>query len=252
MKKIEKEEYLERIKDTANAILEAGKANLSDNLSAAVPSCSEWNLAQLIEHQADVFVFCGNTVKAAAEEPSGGRSPLSEDAKGEEVLASFEESRDLLLGALKAAEFEDTAWNWTADPNKAHFWFRRMVHESTIHAVDAKSAINESFEISEKWGVDGADEYLTSFLPFRISNLSDEEKPTGSFHLHSLEGGEWFCAEKDGEVSITREHQKGDAALKGSGGDLMLAVWKRIELDSNKLELIGDKEIARKWMSFAP
>ena len=49
----------------------------------------------------------------------------------------------------------------------------------------------------------------------------------------------------DGLVDVRHEHAKGDAALRGSGDELLLAVWGRRPLDG--LEIFGDRAVAESW-----
>lgn len=256
---MEKQDYLAQIEIAAEAMLSAGKENLADNMSARVVHCPEWDLAELIDHQATVFRFAGANVVAATDEPtSPDESGKPEGDKGEALLEWFEDSAKFILDALKAADMTQKAWNWIGDSNEAHFWFRRMVQETDIHAWDAKVAVKQSFEIPKVWAVDGVDEYLTNLLPWRIANIEEVKAPPGSIHFHCTDeglaegAGEWFCVSEGEQTKVTREHKKGDVAIQGTAQDLMLLVWQRIPLDSPTLTIHGDKEAAEKWISLAP
>ena len=258
---MQKKDYLERIKVASQAIDEVGQSNLEDNLAISIPTCPQWTIADLINHQGTVFRFAGETVsQGLADRPAD----ISQDPKppedGEGLLAWFNERAEFIVDVLDKADMEQPAWNWTdlADDKKAQFWLRRMVHEVAIHAYDAKIALNQEFVISEEWGIDGTDEYLVTLFSRFLKSQPDLERPTGSLHLHAINGdtsgtemGEWFCELENEKLKITREHIKADGALKGSGTDLMLAMWKRIELDNPKLEVHGDKEVVKKWIAFA-
>ena len=53
-----------------------------------------------------------------------------------------------------------------------------------------------------------------------------------------------------GELVMSHEHAKGDAALRARGEDLLLVVWGRRGLEG--LELFGDADIAAQWTKLAP
>jgi hypothetical protein len=53
-----------------------------------------------------------------------------------------------------------------------------------------------------------------------------------------------------GVVSLTHEHGKGDAAVRGPAEDLLLLAWHRRGLDG--LEVFGDAAVAEAWASLAP
>ena len=44
------------------------------------------------------------------------------------------------------------------------------------------------------------------------------------------------------DVEVTREHAKGDCAIRGSASQLLLGMWRRIPMSS--LEVIGSTEVA--------
>jgi hypothetical protein len=57
--------------------------------------------------------------------------------------------------------------------------------------------------------------------------------------------GEWIVHEDDdGALQLERRHEKGDAALRGSASDLLLALWRRIALDA--LDVVGDGAVAQR------
>jgi hypothetical protein len=47
-------------------------------------------------------------------------------------------------------------------------------------------------------------------------------------------------------------HGKGTAAVRGSAGDLLLAVLRRIPADDERLQLIGDGDVWRTWLDRTP
>ena len=64
----------------------------------------------------------------------------------------------------------------------------------------------------------------------------------GTVHLHCTDvDGEWLVARRDGEVTVTAEHAKGDVAARGSASDLLLFLWGRVPADA--LEVFGDADL---------
>lgn len=51
------------------------------------------------------------------------------------------------------------------------------------------------------------------------------------------------------ELSITTEHGKGDAAVRGPASELQLWVWGRPVTD---IEIFGDSAVAEAWRNLAP
>ncbi|MGH9139254.1 MAG: SCP2 sterol-binding domain-containing protein, partial [Acidimicrobiales bacterium] len=66
----------------------------------------------------------------------------------------------------------------------------------------------------------------------------------GSVHLHCTDtDGEWTVrpAGDDG-LSVSRDHAKADAALRGPAHDLLMALWRRCSLDG--IDVFGDAALA--------
>ena len=96
-------------------------------------------------------------------------------------------------------------------------------------------------------GDEGADAVDERFGEFAVLS---EARPAGSLHVHRTDGaGEWTLRVTDDGVVVTREHAKGDAAARGSGAQLMLAVWGRLPID--ELETFGDADLVREWFELA-
>ena len=49
-------------------------------------------------------------------------------------------------------------------------------------------------------------------------------------------------------VTVTREHAKGDAAIRGQAEELLLWIWGR----PGQVELFGDADVAAAWRALAP
>ena len=63
-------------------------------------------------------------------------------------------------------------------------------------------------------------------------------------HLHCTDvEGEWIV-QPDGRVEPI--HAKGDAALRGTASDLLLALYNRVPLDA--LDVIGDRTVAEAFL----
>jgi predicted lipid carrier protein YhbT len=67
-----------------------------------------------------------------------------------------------------------------------------------------------------------------------------------TIHLHATDGdGEWLMRLAPGEVTVTREHAKGDVAGRGSASDLLLFLYGRVAPDA--LEVFGDAPLLARW-----
>jgi uncharacterized protein (TIGR03083 family) len=126
----------------------------SADLSAPVPSCPGWTLADLLRHLAHGYM---NVVvpQLRQTEPT----PTSELADSD-PMAAFEHGYAVMLEELAASESRENA-----DRRLATFWIRRMAHETAMHRIDADLVMRRpSTPIPTELAVDGVDELLTVFL----------------------------------------------------------------------------------------
>ena len=82
------------------------------------------------------------------------------------------------------------------------------------------------------------------------SNVREEEGPlSGSVHIHCTDvDGEWLIVPSESlDVVVTREHAKGDCAIRGSASQLLLGLWRRIPMSS--LEVIGNADVAAQFLN---
>ena len=122
---------------------------------------------------------------------------------------------------------------------------RRMAHETAMHLWDAQQAAGRGPAIEPVLASDGIDEFLDHFL-----GADDAaEAVGGSVHLHCTDvPGEWTVRpQDDGGFLVAREHAKGDAALRGSAGDLLLVLWRRLPLDT--IDVVGDAAVAARLVA---
>ena len=163
----------------------------------------------------------------------------------DELLAWARDRTAHLHAALAEADPATTVWTWAPAQDVA-FILRRMAHETSVHRWDAELAAGEARPIDPELASDGVDEFLNvMLLQPRFSSAPIE----GSVHLHATDTpGEWLVREQeDGTLVVTAEHAKGDAALRGSASDLLLALWGRVGSDA--LEVIGDRAVAERLLA---
>ncbi len=264
---LESSTYLEEVRRGSQFIYEAASSNLPGSLDVKIHACPGWDMAQLCSHQGNVYRYASAHLAQKAKDPiPRDIIPESPDG-GEELLAWYKESESQILEALENADPAEEIWSWTAE-RTAGFWFRRMAHETLIHAWDAGQAQKQEsggteYEFDSTLGADGADEYLSTLLPVRFSFMKEHPVPSGTLHLHRTDSadenelGEWFCEiqkNEEGveEAEITYRHSKGDAAIQASGKNLMLFLWGRISLDSEEIILHGERSVAEQWMVYRP
>jgi uncharacterized protein (TIGR03083 family) len=222
---MQRDDYLQVLRREGDALLAAA----ATAPAADVRGCPEWDMSDLLWHVAWVHNFWATVVGQRLTDPSSYVQPPRPDASA--LLSFAREQLDFAQRALTEPDPDTEVWTWTSDHSAA--WItRRMAHETAVHRWDAEDAAGLDARIDPALASDGVDEFLSFFL-------FDKPVDGGSVHLHATDTpGEWLVRFGAGAPVVTREHAKGDAALRGPASDLILALWKRVPLD--RLEVIGD------------
>jgi uncharacterized protein (TIGR03083 family) len=240
-------DYAEYVRSQSAAVL----AVLAEGpLDAAVAACPGWDLARLAGHLGRVHRWAALAVRTRSEpDPSEVPKPPREPA---EVAAYLADAADDIVTALRAAAGDPSGewWTFLGRPGPLAFWGRRMAVETGLHRWDAELAVGRApGAFPAHLAADGIDELLAWHAPARLGG-HDGIDIGGSLHLHCTDAdGEWTVHTDDGVYRLTRDHTKGDAAVRGPAGTLLLALWRRIPLDAAGLEVFGDAEVARRFVA---
>jgi uncharacterized protein (TIGR03083 family) len=201
-------------------------------LRAAVPTCPDWTVRNLIAHQGMVHRWSAAIVRGERLDPDAA------EREGQVSPDPVEWLRDgaiELAQALTDAPADLKVVRFLNDPPPARqFWARRQCHETTIHAVDALSAALGRFPLAaDTWitrevALDGIDELLTGFVTRSVSRLRTAEPVTIAVRPDDAESS-WLVAVGP-EPAVTTRHRGpvgGDVLLEGSAVALYLTLWNR-------------------------
>jgi uncharacterized protein (TIGR03083 family) len=218
------------------------------DLSAPVPTCPNWSIAELTAHLANLYnrtrrlIATGSLSRPEDWNAPGPTQPL------EEVVSRWTDEYVELLAALDAVDPEHPTWNWAPQAKKAVFWHRRMAHETAIHRWDAQMAATGLAErIEAKLASDGITEVLDTWLPAgRRLGTTDR---SGMIALHATDLEQvWYVRLKGAGVALldtdtlldSDDHHE-RATASGSASDVLLALYGRISYDA--LTVGGDLEL---------
>jgi uncharacterized protein (TIGR03083 family) len=231
------QKYLAAIQRESEAL--AGAAE--DNLGTQVPTCPEWSVADLVYHVGDVFWSWRQLVAERRQKGHTGEyAPRPADA---EILAWFADETQQLVKTL-SVDPATKVWTWSTD-NTVGFVQRRMAQEILVHRADAEVARGAIGPADPALAADGIDEFLQWFLPEEAEALAG---PGESIHLHATDtGDEWFVVLRDGSLTVTREHAKGDAAARAPVTDLLMLLWRRIP--ASAVDVVGDAEALDRFLA---
>jgi uncharacterized protein (TIGR03083 family) len=232
------DDYVGALRSDGAAFSTAARAA---GVDAPVPSCPEWKVADLVRHVGRLHRWVTDLVANRPDDP--WRVWADELPAGEALLDWFDAGIEPLATVLIAAGPDAPAWSWTPDAT-AGFWARRQANELAIHRWDAQSAAGEPQPIAHDHAVDGIDEYL-GLVEF-WANKNNIAGNGETLHFHCTDGdGEWLVRLDAGDITVTREHAKGDVAARGTASDLFLFVSGRVSAD--QLEVFGDQSLLARW-----
>lgn len=224
-------------------IVEAEGAALGDaageGAGEPVPAAPGWDMSDLVRHVALIHARTSVVLRTGTMERPSRSNGMLADPPDDGILDWYRGTLAELVAELRAIDDPDRpAYAFAPEHQRIGFWPRRMAHETTIHRVDAEQAAGRPVgPIDPRPAVDGVDELFEVFVPLIASNRSPGDGRT--IHLHATDGdGEWLIRFDPGEVAVEHGHAKGDAAVRGPAGDLLLWLWGRVPLDD--LKVFGD------------
>jgi uncharacterized protein (TIGR03083 family) len=236
--------YIDFVRDEGRGLALASRRDLE----ARVPSCPDWNVKELVEHTGTVHRHIAERLRGY----DGDKPPQIVEAPSDDagLFEWYDSGLDALVNLLESIPADASRPTWYQPDQTAGFWRRRMALENAVHRWDAENATGTAGAIDPELGGDGVDEFLDIHVP----EWSDPYKGmSGTVHMHRTDGeGEWVVALNDGEIPEVRHaHEKSAAAVRGSGSDLMLLVWRRRSPED--LEVLGDQRLVKAlWDYWGP
>ena len=231
-------ELVAAIRQEGEAILAASR----QDLDAAVPTCGDWLIRDLLGHVGSVFRRVATLVEDRLTTELAWTAPPDDI---DDPAAYMADALDDLVQALSAAEPDTPVWNWSDQPHIAAFWARRMTHEATVHRYDAQRAFDVAQPIDADLANDGMDELVDVLLP-RIMTRDQPELPSATYCFAATDDGEWTLRSEP--TGIERlEVGTPDVTVRGTASALLLAAYNRIKWSS--VEVDGDVGLLDAWSS---
>jgi len=231
-------EYADALGRDGTALAEAAEGNLARR----VPSCPEWDVADLVWHTGGVRHFWGEIVDRRLQSYEDVVSP--ERPEDSALVSWFRAGVERLARRLRDADANATVWTW-APEKKVSFIQRRMAQETAVHRWDVQSATGDVRPIYSRLAVDGVDEFFDFFHPRDRLGGGRE-----FVHLHSTDAaGEWVVTVENGRLDVRRGHERADVAVRGPASDLLLLLWRRIPPAA--VEVLGDATMLDRFLARA-
>jgi uncharacterized protein (TIGR03083 family) len=158
-------------------------------------------------------------VKTRAPDPSTYVEPVRHP--DDELLGFLAAQNAELETVLAGADPATRVWTWAPQQDVA-FVLRRQAQEATIHTVDVEQVLGDVRPIATDVGLDGLDEWLEVIVPGVLPGGPPEDAHPVVFH----------AVDADAERTLFPGARPFPiAALTGTAGDLLMAVWRRVPLE---------------------
>ena len=218
------------------------------DLSRPVPTCPEWTMRQLVTHVGRAHRWAAAIVETRAAEPIPFREVPDGRLPGDqgEQLDWLNAGAAGLVATVRAAG-DDQVWTHNG-PGPARYWARRMAHETAVHRADGQLALGQRPQIDPVTAADGIDEWLG----FLAGPGDGEDRPALAglrgkvLHVHvtgDQATGEWMILPGADGIAVEPGHGKGDVAVRGPAGDLLLLLMRRIPPSDPSVEVLGDAAV---------
>jgi uncharacterized protein (TIGR03083 family) len=236
------------------AVIESSGRRLGDfaaqaGSEAAVPTCPDWTVDDLVAHQAMVHRWATAHVRGDDPDAVGDEAEIL--ASTDDLIGYYCDGLISLVAALRAAAADIEAMTFLKDaPAPREFWARRQAHETTIHMVDALAAALGRMPSADEVGldpavaVDGIDELLRGFFTRGRSKLYDGSEytiavaPADVPRRWVVNVAERLTVDPDDPHRVAT-----DATLSGTAGALYLALWNR----GNEVRATGPDDVLERW-----
>jgi uncharacterized protein (TIGR03083 family) len=213
-------------------------------MDAPVPSCPEWDVRALLAHMGGHHRWVNANIHQAPEDGVVRFREVERAPAGDAVIGWVEAGVAALANELRAIGPNQPCWTWVDYDSTTGFWSRRTALETAVHRWDVQNSAGSPEPFEPAIAVDGIDEYLT-ITPFRF--WGEQPEGTGqTIHVHATDApGEWLLSLGADGMQVTREHAKGDVAVRGPASELWLALMGRAPLTG--LEVFGDQALLERW-----
>ncbi|MFI6767881.1 maleylpyruvate isomerase family mycothiol-dependent enzyme [Streptomyces sp. NPDC050355] len=231
------------------------------DLTASVPSCPDWNLAQLLRHLGEAHRWVEEIVRTRAAQPPPDTAlrvlPRASDRTPQELADWLTEGARLLADTLRAAGPDARIWTPLPSGSPA-FFARRMAHETVIHRADATLILGADFTVDQRIALDALDEWMElGSLPEMFDHHPDRRAllgPGRTLHFHATDtppaaAAHWLVDLTGDTLAWRRAQEPAAVSVSAPLTDLLLLVYGRRSTDEEAFEVVGDTDLLEFWLS---
>lgn len=246
-------EYQAIIRSEADALVAA----LEDApLTARVPACPDWDIADLVTHLGTVHEWAA---RCLSSDPDGGRPPFADLRPEGSLAAWYAGHAGALLEALAATDPAAPCWTLHPGHRGAGFWSRRQSHETAMHRNDLVAALGQEYSYPDAHAADGVAEVMEVFLHRRRTYkvppldvpapvlIECTDRPDRWLLTPVPERPDWHQA--TGPAPSPEHVDSAAAVLRGRAACLLFTFWRRQDADAAGLTADGDTTLVDRLLS---
>lgn len=219
------------------AALAAGPAD------AAVPTCPDWTVADLVEHVAG---FTGFWTHVLCEGTGRPLTPFPDRPEGPALVEWYRGIGDALVSELRATAPDQAVWTWVEDRRNAAFVARRCAHELAVHRFDLQSARGTPQPVEPALAADGIEEIFVMVAAFEARG---DARGRGGGEVLALEATDcdqrWLLTLAPTGLDVARRSGPADLTARAGVSDLELLCYRRPTL--GEVHLDGDPGALDAW-----
>jgi uncharacterized protein (TIGR03083 family) len=233
---------LDAIREDGHALVVAAESNWA----RPVPDCPAWDAAALVRHTGTILEWIAAIVVTG--EPASFRSLPLPPADDADLSTWFLTSLDRTVGALKAADPQQTVWTFSSlGDHRVSWWRRRLAVETAIHRWDAQHAVAVEggpppTSLDADVAAAGIEEFVTEFLPGLLDSCIGS--PSGKVHLLLTDAAPKRWLDLDELGSDEPVDVQADATVRGTGSDVLLWLTNR---RADSVDVRGDRDLLEAW-----
>src|SRR5215216_970278 len=206
-----------------------GEAAAAAGLEAKVPTCPAWDVTDLLVHQGMVHRWAAANLRGERDHDTAASQ--AEGKAAASLLDWYTQGLAALVDTVGATAEDVEAMVFLNDaPPPRRFWARRQAHETTIHSVDAISAVHgrwpkaSDVDIDPALAADGIDELLSGFITRGRGKLRSAEPYTILVKTDDT-GHAWTLRISEGAIVTTPgETPRPEVVFSGSAVQLYLSL----------------------------
>ncbi|MGW1372889.1 maleylpyruvate isomerase family mycothiol-dependent enzyme [Streptomyces sp. NPDC002446] len=245
----------------AQAGLLSSALGTGTDLTASVPSCPDWNLAQLLRHLGETHRWVEEIVRTRATEPPPDTAlrvlPREPARTPQEFAGWLTEGAERLARTLRATGPDVRIWTPLPSGGPA-FFARRMAHETVVHRADAALTLGTAFTVEQRVAVDALDEWMElGSLPEMFDYHPDRREllgPGRTLHFHATDtppeaAADWLVDLTGDALAWRRAQEPAAVSVSAPLTDLLLLIYGRRPADEETFEVAGDADLLEFWLA---